>query len=809
MISQVNERFDGRPAFHNSVKGILFGSAAVVGMASPLELGPGLIFDARTLFIGVGSAFGGIAVAVISGAIAIAYRLSLGGAGALAGSVVILTSALIGAGFFWLRKRNIVASRTVNFLLFGLVLHAVALPWYFLVPGEEFNEFSRTVGIAMLVTFTPATALLCVLFSDIEARASMREALKARDADFNRILSSMKNMYYRSDANGLLVRVSPSVTNLLGYTPEEIIGRDASDIFYTPPDRMAFLAALDAGNGTVRDYEVALRAKDGRKVMISTSSHYLYDARGMFSGVEGIGRDFSDRKEAEEQVHTLVERLSLATRAGEIGIWDRDVASGMIVWDGRMCELFGLPGDGYTGTPEIWTDIVHPEDIARLRREIDEAIATKNEFSTTFRLILPDGTIRHLESYGLVNRNAAGEAVRLIGINRDITAKVESEQRLIESQKMEMVGQLTGGIAHDFNNLLAVILGNLEFMDDHIAAGTTLGALKEGALRATLRGADLTQRLLAFSRKQALRPEYTDTGRLIQELSELMRRSLGDHVEIECCLSTDVSRIVIDPGQLENALLNLAINARDAMPDGGKITIATENALIGPEDPKCANGLTPGSYVVITVSDTGSGMSSDVRARVFEPFFTTKEAGKGSGLGMSMVYGFVKQSDGHVTIDSTPGNGTVIRLYLPQTDQVPRQQPSASEAVGFQPRGTENVLVVENDPDVRGNLTATLEMLGYRVASASDGPSAIAMLDDLPPLDLLITDLVMPHGMNGEDVAANVRKRYRNVRILYTSGIAGNTVGTPDSGDDGIAFLPKPYRRTVLAQTIRQLLDAA
>ncbi|MDA0664761.1 MAG: ATP-binding protein, partial [Proteobacteria bacterium] len=377
------------------------------------------------------------------------------------------------------------------------------------------------------------------------------------------------------------------------------------------------------------------------------------------------------------------------------------------------------------------------------------------------------------------------------------------------SQKMEMVGQLTGGIAHDFNNLLAVILGNLEFMDDYIEPGTTLGSLKDGALRATLRGADLTQRLLAFSRKQALRPEYTDTNNLIQELSELMRRTLGDHVEIDCRLAADLNRIVIDPGQLENSLLNLAINARDAMPDGGKITIVTENADFTTDHMICWEGLTPGSYVVITVTDTGSGMPADVRRHVFEPFFTTKEAGKGSGLGLSMVYGFVKQSDGHVTIDSNPGDGTAIRLYLPLPKHLPRHKPSAPATIRFQPSGTENVLVVENDPDVRDNLTAALKALGYQVASAGDGPAAMAMLDDLPPLDLLITDLMMPHGMNGKDVAGIVRERYPNVRILFTSGTTTTMVAASGGEDDTIAFLPKPYRRTVLAQTIRQLLDAA
>ncbi len=810
VISRTGDRFDDRPIIRSLVNGTLFGAAAVIGMLMPLAATPGLAFDTRTLFIGIGGAFGGAAVAVIAAAMAIACQLILEGPGEVAGLAVIVTSALIGTGFCRLRKHMRPAPRIWHSLLFAFVLHVAALFWHFVLPGTFPFDLVLTAGFAMLVTFTPATMLLYVLLMEIGGRAAERRTLQAYGADYSRILGSMKNMFFRVDTDGVFTRVSPSVTPLLGYLPEEMVGRAASDFYVEPSDREVFLSAMAAGGGRVRDYEMMLRAKDGSSVQLSMTSYYLYDADGTYIGIEGIGRDFSDRRQAEERVHTLIERLSLATRAGGIGIWERDIATGTVVWDRKMCEMYGLPGDGYTGTPDVWKRRLHPDDVARVASEIDDAIASKDEFSLAFRTRWPDGSIRHIESYAIVRRDAGGVPLHLIGMNRDITEKVEAEQRLVESQKMEMVGQLTGGLAHDFNNLLAVILGNLEFMDDHIEPDSTLDSLKKGALRATLRGADLTQRLLAFSRKQALRPEYTDTDRLIQELSELMRRTLGEQVEIECRLKADQHSIMIDPGQLENALLNLAINARDAMVGGGRITIETANTVLGADDleGKEIDDVTPGPYLVISISDSGSGMPDSVRERVFEPFFTTKEAGKGSGLGLSMVYGFVKQSGGQITIDSRAGAGTKIRLYLPRTKHAPRQLPAAAHHVQ-RPSGTECVLVVENDPDVRDHLEAALQMLGYQVATASDGPAAMALLDKLPALDLLITDIVMPRGMNGLDVAENVRKRYAGVRILYTSGNADQAVGTSDKADNSVAFLPKPYRRTVLAQTIRQLLDAA
>ncbi len=395
-----------------------------------------------------------------------------------------------------------------------------------------------------------------------------------------------------------------------------------------------------------------------------------------------------------------------------------------------------------------------------------------------------------------------------IGIVRDIRQRKESEQQLRQAQKMEAVGHLTGGIAHDFNNLLTAILGNLEMLQDRVELDPSARKFMDIAFRAADRGADLTQRLLAFSRKQTLSPEAADINKLVQRVTELMRRTLGEDIEIETVLAGGLWPATVDPGQLESALLNLAINARDAMPEGGKLTIETANSHLDQAYTDAHEEVNPGQYVRVAVTDTGTGMPPEVVARAFEPFFTTKEIGLGSGLGLSMVYGFVKQSAGHVNIYSEPGHGTTVKLYLPKaaaTDQAARAAEPSQRA---QPMGDETVLVVEDDPDVRAFVVAALGVLGYRVMEAEDGPAALALLNQVSRIDLLLTDVVLPRGMNGRQVAEEVRKRYPRLKTLFSSGYTENAIVHQGTLDKDAELLAKPYTREALAQKVRRVLDA-
>jgi len=397
---------------------------------------------------------------------------------------------------------------------------------------------------------------------------------------------------------------------------------------------------------------------------------------------------------------------------------------------------------------------------------------------------------------------------------QDITKRKLAEQEketlaleLLQAQKMEAVGQLTGGVAHDFNNLLAVILGNLQLIERRLGDDERQRKRVETAIHATLRGADLIERLLAFSRRQTLEPKDVDLNELVSGMTELSRRTLGEMIEIDLRLSSDLEPTHIDPGQLENALLNLAVNARDAMPGGGRLTIETANIDVDERYAAGHPGMSSGRFVLLTVADTGTGMSPDVLQHVFEPFFTTKEVGKGTGLGLSMVYGFAKQSGAYIDIRSEEGHGTAVDLYLPTAESADGAALEQAATADGCPGGDETILVVEDEADVRETAVALLEDMGYRVLEAENGPAALAMLDGRDDIDLLFTDVVMPGGMNGFELGREARQRRRGIAMLYASGYAWETMDGHErlNGDDHV--IGKPYQNEELARWVRNALD--
>ena len=421
----------------------------------------------------------------------------------------------------------------------------------------------------------------------------------------------------------------------------------------------------------------------------------------------------------------------------------------------------------------------------------------------------PDGIARRVLGSYIPHIAADGEIQGYFALVEDVTAQRETEDRLRQAQKTEALGKLTGGIAHDFNNLLGIILGNIEILRDQHSEDPESVKLIDAALNASLRGGEMTQRLLSFSRKQALTPRAIRVNDLISNTAILLHRTIASSIHIETVLAEDLWPAMVDAGQLENAIVNLSVNARDAMPDGGELTIETANTEIENDMATGgADGLAPGSYVIITVSDSGTGMPSDILNHIFEPFFTTKEVGKGSGLGLSMVYGFAKQSGGQVKVYSEPGEGTSVRIYLPKancdaatptTDQ-PRELDSPTG------RG-EIILVVEDAEDLRGVAVAHLQSLGYTVLQAGDGRTALAQLQKRSDIDLLFTDIILPGGMNGSELARLARARYPNLRSLFASGYSRNALAHQGRIEEGVRLIDKPYRRHDLARAVRAALD--
>ena len=418
-----------------------------------------------------------------------------------------------------------------------------------------------------------------------------------------------------------------------------------------------------------------------------------------------------------------------------------------------------------------------------------------------------------MEAAFVPHRDASGVIQGCFVAARDVTEKRLLEAELRQSQKMEAVGRLTGGVAHDFNNLLAVIIGNTQLLARSLRESPRLLKQADTALKAAMRGGELTRRLLAFARQQVLEPKVVDLNGLVNGMFEFLRRSLTGEIEIRHQPDPNAWPAKVDPGQLENAVLNLVINARDAMSEGGTITIATRNVVLGDSIADRTVGdevLPPGEYVLLDVSDTGSGMSPDTLKRVFEPFFTTKDVGKGSGLGLSMVYGFVKQSDGHISVTSAVGQGTSVHLYFPRTHQTLERAsldgPGAADAL---PRGHETILVVEDNVEVRATAVDILGSLGYRLLEAANGHQALEKFMQHPDIALVFSDVMLPGGLLGTSLATKLCERRPGLKVLLTTGFSETAIMHRGLLDGSMALLSKPYKVEELARRVRSILDEA
>jgi len=464
---------------------------------------------------------------------------------------------------------------------------------------------------------------------------------------------------------------------------------------------------------------------------------------------------------------------------------------------------FGVPAEKLIG--QTAAAMASPEHAAMYAAQDREVVATGRPLQLEVTAPGPEGP-RTTLSVKFPMLDAGGRPGAIGIIVADVTEQRRTDAQLAHAQRLQTVGQLTGGVAHDFNNLLMVVLGNAEQLMTDAAIGSQQRQVARAIVGAAERGAELVRRLLAFSRRQALRPEAVDVNRLIEGMEPLIRRTLGAHIEIAAVPAAALWPALADPMQIESAILNLVVNARDAMPDGGRVSIETANvSFTGAAGG--ADELRAGDYVLIAVSDTGCGMTPEVAARAVEPFFTTKEVGQGSGLGLSMVYGFAKQSGGDVRLYTEPGHGTAVKLYLPRAD-ANAAEPAGMAGVRREATGQETILVVEDDPQVRATVVGQLRALGYRVLGREDGASALAALGGEDAVDLLFTDLVMPGGLNGRQLAEEARRLRPSLRVLFTSGYTEDAAIRHGRVDTGAQVLNKPYRRHELSRAIREALDA-
>jgi len=517
---------------------------------------------------------------------------------------------------------------------------------------------------------------------------------------------------------------------------------------------------------------------------------------------EQLRREVEERRLAEERLGASERRYRQVVELIREALWIH--CDGRLVYaNAAAAAMFGADRPGQL-IGRATLDMIDPRDRERAAERSKLLIEARRQVPLTeMRLLRIDGRplVSEIQAVPFDYEGRPG----VLAVARDITARRDIEEQLRQSQKMEAIGQLTGGLAHDFNNLMMVVIGNLDRLDGVLAGNPQARELAHIALSAALRGSELTRKLLAFARKQSLQSAVIDLNDLVASMGSLLGRTLGEKIQVEVKTGRELWPIETDPAQVESALANLAINARDAMPSGGRLTIETANTTLDAAYARDNPDAVAGDYVMLAVADNGTGIAPEDLGRVFEPFFTTKAPGKGSGLGLSMVYGFLKQSGGHMKIYSEVGHGTVVRLYFPRTGVLPAASAAAELPAAPETAASgELILVVEDNADVRRTAVSQLRELGYRTIEAASGREALAQLDGAQDIALIFTDIVMPGGMTGWELGAAIKAAYPDLPILYTSGFSETSV--QDAHAPARHFLAKPYRKRELAQKLAQLL---
>ena len=665
----------------------------------------------------------------------------------------------------------------------------------------------QRLGARHLAERERARAELRDLADTLEARVEARTRdLAERTAERDRTWNNAQDLLATIDGDGILCAANPAWTRLLGWDQAAVTGRpycDFADPAACAIDRAA-LAAIRAGHQS--SHAGRLRCRDGSFRDIAWVASC--DADRIYAS----GRDITAEKQAAEALQIAESRIQAVFDTTKL--FQGYMTPDGLLLDANPTALAAISAsrDMVVGRPFCDTPwfAATPDAIPRVRAGI-AAAAGGELVELELTMDLPTGE----RSFDFSMRPVIDQSGTVIGIvpeAAETTARRRAEESLRQAQKMEAVGQLTGGIAHDFNNLLAGIMGNLELLQLRIRQGRTgdIDRFVTAAQGAGQRAAALTQRLLAFSRRQTLDPRPTDIDRLVAGMEDLLRRSVGPAIAIEVTGTPDIWTALIDPGQLENALLNLCINGRDAMPDGGRLTIATANRLLD-ADAARAEDLPPGPYVSMCVTDTGTGMPPAVIARAFDPFYTTKPLGQGTGLGLSMIYGFARQSGGQVRIDSEVGRGTTICIHLPRHHGDAAEQPAEPDGAGGTTAGHGSgatVLVVDDEPAIRHLIDEVLDALDYTVIGVGDGAAGLKVLESPARIDLLITDVGLPGGMNGRQVADAARALRPGLKVLFITGYAENVAVGNGHLEPGMALLTKPFSLDALTRRIHELTTA-
>jgi len=647
------------------------------------------------------------------------------------------------------------------------------------------------------------------MVTDISERKQAEDALRRSEEKYRRIVETANEGICMTDADNLVTYVNQKMADMLGYLPEEIVGKPLPHFFF--PEDLADHREKWSHRiqGMGETYERRFRRSDGGECWTNVSVTVIRYENARFMGAFGMLTDITERKQAEIELRASEERFSRFFRATPVGTSITGLSDGQYAdVNDAWLGLFGYTREEVIGQNPLklgmWAD---PVDRAKMLETLQERGRMK-DFGTQFRR----------KSGEIMDVLVSAEVIEvdgqqyILGLTHDITERKRAdkerkrlEEQLFQAQRMESIGRLAGGVAHDFNNILGVIIGRAELALNTDVSADELQHNLEEILKAGLRSADLTRQLLAFARKQTVVPKMLDLNGTISGMLEMLRRLVGEDIDLLWAPELNLWNVKIDPSQVDQILANLVVNARDAVSGVGAITMITENVVIDDSNRAETPEFIPGEYVLLTISDTGAGISQEVRENIFEPFFTTKEVGKGTGLGLSTVYGIVKQNEGFIYVTSEPGKGTTFKIYLPRIVAETAQVPS-EEATGKRPTGTETILLVEDDEAVLNLSKIILENLGYTVLAAPTPVQAIHLAEDHPgDIHLLITDVVMPE-MNGRELAEKLSAIRPNLKCLYMSGYTSDVIAHRGILDEGLNFIQKPFLSYDLAARVRQVL---
>jgi len=806
-------RRGGGPTTQQLLTGLILGAIGMAIMLNPWEFGHGVRFDTRSVLLAISGLFFGTLPTALAMGMTAAFRLAMGGAGVWSGLAVIVTSGGIGLAWRHLRGSDQPEPAAAELYLLGLSVHAVMLLCMLLMPWATARAVLASIGLPVMLIHPVATMALGLLLVNQEKRNSFQGALAESEALYRNLFMNHAAIKLIIDPESArIVEANRAAEAFYGWSVSELETMRVQDINTGPVEQVE----EEMGKARSRDrvfFEFRHRRADG-----SIRDVDVFSSRIEVKGkdlLHSIVHDVTERKLSEQIKEEHEQELQQRNRFIEtvlahlpIGLAVNYIDEGRATYiNKRFEEIYGWPGEDLADIDAFFQKVYpDPEYREELKRRVAEDIQSGDPQRMAWEGI--EATGKDGEKRVISAKNIPlFEQNLMISTVQDITESRRLQGQLAQAQKMEAVGRLAGGVAHDLNNLLSPILGYGEMLSEDLPPGDPKREPVEEIVSAGYRARDLVRQLLAFSRKQALEFEVLDTNRVMRDFETLLRRTVREDIRIGMTLSADLPPIRADVGQIEQVIMNLAVNAQDAMPDGGRLTIESGVVDLDEAYAEGHRGVTPGRHVMLAVSDTGCGMDDHTISRIFEPFYTTKGPGKGTGLGLATVYGIVKQHGGSVWVYSEPDRGTTFKCYFPAVEE---GGPTAEASEAKPPvnlRGVEAVMVVEDDASVRKLAVSILERLGYRVYRAPSGGECLRILrEDHHLVRLLITDVVMPD-MNGKELYERVVELHPHIRVLYASGYTDNVIAHHGVLDEGIHFIQKPFSVQGLAEKVRAALD--